>query len=215
MPGEFMNSTSVKAVLVLAAIVPGLSIGTGAVQAAPQGDWPCIQRKVPKLSAGAYWTGPAIDENAAWRNDPEVAQLVGALASRRTPMERAEKLIGDFAKAHEKDKQEKLTLVFAGVFNEINNVRSDVMRGIERFVKNQDAKTDALTKAREEFEALAAKPDKTQEDLNKLAELQATVQWLVRIYDDRQSTLTYICETPVLLEQRLYAVAKAIQAQIG
>ncbi len=184
-------------------------------KAARQEGWPCIQRKVPKLTAGAFWSGPAFDENAPWRDDADVAALVAELVSRRTPLEKADKLIADFAAKQGAEKQAKLALLFTGVFNEINTLRSDIIRGIERFMKNQQAKSDQLQKARAELDALDAKPDKTEADLKRLAELQTTVQWLIRIYDDREGTLTYVCETPVLLEQRLFALSRAIQSHLG
>jgi hypothetical protein len=34
----------------------------------------------------------------------------------------------------------------------------------------------------------------------------------MRILQDRQQALSYVCETPVVLEQRLFALARAIQA---
>lgn len=181
---------------------------------AAQSDWPCVQRKVAKLSPGAFWTGPEISEELPWRDDEAVAQLVPALVSRRVSMEDAGKLVEGFAKAHAADKRQKLTLLFAGVYNEINNLRSDVIRGIGRFAKNQQAKSAQLIKARDDLEALEAKQDKTEGDLTRLGELQTQVQWLQRIYDDRESTTRYICEVPTILEQRLFAVAKLIEDQM-
>jgi len=202
-----------KASVLALAILALAGLGLPA-EAARQEGWPCIQRKVPKLTPGAYWNGPSI-EGLSWRDDREVANLVAGIVSRRTPEKDAEQMIADFAKKHEAEKEQKLTLLFAGVFHEINALRSDIISGIERFMKNQEARADQLTKARAELEALAEKPDKTEADMAKLNELQTAVQWLIRIYDDRESTLTYICETPVLLEQRLFALARAIQSHLS
>ena len=177
-------------------------------------DWPCVQRKVPKLSPGAFWSGPEIDENIAWRDEDAVAQLVPVLVSRRVPIEDAEKQVAAFAKQNEADKRKKLTLLFAGVFSEIDNLRSDVIRGIGRFSKNQVAKSGQLVKARAEFDALARKPDRTEAELTHLGELQTQVQWLQRIYEDRESSTRYMCEIPTILEQRLFAVAKLIEDQM-
>jgi hypothetical protein len=200
-----------------AAIFAGVVLtlaGSGPVAAKEPG-WPCIQRKVPKLTVGAFWSGPPIDENANWRDDREVSALVARIISRRVPLEEAEKEIAAFASAHPNDKTGKLTLLFAGTFTEINNLRSDILRGIDRFMKNQQAKTVQLQQARDEFDALRAKPDKTPDDLRRLDDLQTTVLWLQRIYDDREGSLTYVCESPVLLEQRLFALSRAIQSHLG
>jgi hypothetical protein len=46
-------------------------------------DWRCQQRLVPKLTAAAYWSGPALEGLGDWRAEPEVADLVRRLAPRR------------------------------------------------------------------------------------------------------------------------------------
>jgi hypothetical protein len=44
--------------------------------------------------------------------------------------------------------------------------------------------------------------------------LIAERDWDVRIYDDRHSSLSYLCEQPVLLEQRAFALARTIVDQL-
>jgi hypothetical protein len=177
-------------------------------------DWPCVQRKVPTLSPAAFWTGPEINENLPWRDDESINKLVPTLVSRRVSLEDAGKLIADFAKANEADKKQKLTLLFAGAFTEINNLRSDVIRGIGRFTKNQQMKSAQLVQAQNDLEALSHKPDKTDADQAKISDLETQVQWLQRIYSDREGTTRYICEVPTTLEQRLFAIARLIQEQL-
>ena len=128
-------------------------------------------------------------------------------------MEDAGKMIESFAKRNEADKQQRLTLLFAGVYSEINNLRSDVIRGIGRFAKNQQSKSEQLAKARDDLEALELQ-DKSEDDLKLVGDLQIQVQWLQRIYDDRESTTRYICEVPTTLEQRLFALARLIADQM-
>ena len=38
------------------------------------------------------------------------------------------------------------------------------------------------------------------------------LDWDMRIFQDRQQALTYVCETPVILEQRVFALGRAIAA---
>ena len=42
-------------------------------------------------------------------------------------------------------------------------------------------------------------------------ELVGRVEWDTRIFDERSKTIGYVCEVPVLIEQRLFALARAIQ----
>src|SRR5687767_8168064 len=60
-------------------------------------DWPCVQRKVPALSAATVWEGPPIEEAAKrWRDDAEVVALVERIAPRRTSLQDAEAAIASF-----------------------------------------------------------------------------------------------------------------------
>jgi len=97
-------------------------------------DWPCQQIKVPALSVAAIWSGPSIDDvGDAWQHDQTIADLVATLAARRTPLDQAEKQIGDFLKGGGAEQQQKAKLLFAGLFDTLGRERSTVMDGIERF----------------------------------------------------------------------------------
>lgn len=44
-------------------------------------DWPCMQPKVPELSAAAMWSGPSIaDVGNSWQDDSKVRELVEMIA---------------------------------------------------------------------------------------------------------------------------------------
>ena len=38
-----------------------------------------------------------------------------------------------------------------------------------------------------------------------------SIDWDTRIFEERRKTISYACEVPVLIEQRLFALARAIQ----
>ena len=42
-------------------------------------------------------------------------------------------------------------------------------------------------------------------------EVLKALRWDTRIYDERQAALTYVCESPVLIEQRAFALAREIR----
>jgi hypothetical protein len=61
-------------------------------------NWPCIQHKVPEISAGMMWAGPEIDEqDRTWQESPTIAPLAYRLAQRRLPIEEAVNEIDAFA----------------------------------------------------------------------------------------------------------------------
>ena len=51
-------------------------------------------------------------------------------------------------------------------------------------------------------------------DQTKVDELISRVEWDTRIFDERNKTIGYVCEVPVLIEQRLFALARAIQQSL-
>ncbi len=62
-------------------------------------EWPCIQHKVPEITAGIMWAGPEIDaRDRRWQESPAIAPLAYRLAKRRLPIEEAVNEIDAFAK---------------------------------------------------------------------------------------------------------------------
>jgi len=176
-------------------------------------DWPCVQRQVPSLTAGMVWTGPSVEGlEQAWREEQAVARLVASLTARRTSIEEAKALVGDFAAGLEADRSRKLTLVFAGTLAEINAERGEIIEGIKRYSRRQKALAARIIERTAEIDGLAAQEgDEARKRRRALEEEQI---WDTRVFDEREQSLTYVCEVPVLLEQRLFQVAREIMAQL-
>ena len=175
-------------------------------------DWPCVQIKVPQLSVAAVWAGPPIDDAAsAWEQDPAVRELVARLAARRTPLDEAQKAISDFMTGNADERQQKATLLFAGLFTTLDRERSAVMNGIERFSRQQK---EFVAKIRAETTELRNLQDAADHDAVKTDELASRVEWDTRIFEERKKTISYVCEVPVLIEQRLFALARTIQESL-
>jgi hypothetical protein len=199
-----------------AAFALGLGIGGVAFsQQRPQdkGDWPCRQVKVPSLSAASVWTGPSIEERATkWRDDAVVSDLVIRISIRKTPIEAAEALVRDFARSAGDKRAERLTLLFAGVYDRLESERSEVISGLDRFGRKQKELAEQVRKAAQD---LRTEQDKqSNADPQKLKELGEALQWDMRIFEERRQTVSYVCETPALIEQRFGALARAIQAAL-
>ncbi|WP_428029577.1 hypothetical protein [Ancylobacter sp.] len=194
--------------------VPLLLLGAApALAAAPSGGlWPCIQRKVPELAVGQMWSGPPI-ENLKWRDDREVAELVPVLAAQRTPIEEATKQIDTFAGTLGPNGKDRLTLLFAGLFEQINARRARIMNGIERYAQHQIELSKRIKEESFAF-AKAKKAAASDEDKAKTQEMEKQLLWDTRIYDARQQSMSAVCESPVLLEQRVFALSRAIQEKM-
>jgi hypothetical protein len=191
-------------------------------QAAPrpdaQSDWPCRQAKVTSVAVAGVWTGPPIEDAAKRvREDPALADLVARLAARRTSVEEAQALIDDFAKTAGDNRKERLTALFAGVYERLEAERREVLDGLDRYGAKQKQLAETL---REKTQALRAEQDKTPPDAQqieharKIKEASEALQWDMRVFDERRHALSYVCEAPALIEQRLGALARAIEAGI-
>ena len=174
--------------------------------------WPCAQRKVPTVSAGTLWSGPSLDEGKDWDQDNAVAALAQKLASRRLRIEEVDPLIADFVKEAGPDKDKKLTELFVGVLDVINHNRGEILEGIMRYARGQERLAERM---RKEADAISEKMTDVQGPTGIAAtEQNADFAWDQRIFKERRQALTYVCETPSLLERRAYDLAKRIQAQL-
>jgi hypothetical protein len=172
-------------------------------------DWPCVQPKVPQMSITAMWDGPSIaDVGEAWANDPNIKDLVARLAARRTPLDAAEKAISDFITGGPAEKQDKARKLFAGVFDTLSQQRSEVISGIERVFRNEK---DLADKIRSDVAALRELQDKPDDDQSKTTTLASQVEWSTRIFEDRRKSIRYVCEVPTIIEQRVFALGRAIR----
>ena len=175
-------------------------------------DWPCNQVKVPEISVAAVWAGPSIDDvGNAWEDDATIKDLVARLAARRTPLDDAKKAISDLVTGTEAERQKKAKLIFAGLFKTLNQERSEVMQGIERYFRKQREFSDQIRSKILQLRELQDRPDPDQ---SRIDELTNRVEWDTRIFEERRKTMNFVCEVPVLIEQRLFALARAIQQSL-
>lgn len=197
-----------RAAIVIAAAVFGATLSAAEAADPRYPDWPCAQAKVPELSVAAMWDGPPIDTvGEAWKNDPKIRDLVARLAARRTPLEQAQKAATDFIAASGADKAEKAKLLFAGLFAELNQQRTEVMDGIDRITRKEKELADKILSDRSALGQLQDSPNPDQHQIDDVAN---RLQWGTRIYEDRRKTIRYVCEVPTVIEHRLFALARAI-----
>lgn len=201
------SKAALLAVLLLAA-----SAGAGIAADPRYPDWPCAQAKVPEVSLAAVWNGPPLDDAAdKWKDDTDVSALVERLAARRTPLDEAETLISGFLTGDAAAKSARGTLLFAGLFETLNAQRSSVMNGLERVTRKQRAAAEAIradTIALQELQG-AATPDQAKVD-----QLGNQLTWQTRIFEDRRQVIRFVCEVPVAIDQRLFALGRIIQQQM-
>ena len=203
--------------LPLAALLPISEPAKAADKETP--DWPCIQRKVENLTPIQMWDGPSIEDIKGWWSDKDVQALINKLASRRTSTEEAEKAIKEFAEAQPEDKRdERLTLVFAGLFDKVNTSRRGIISGIEKYQRAQAERAETIEKMGSEIYDLEQKIDKNPDDEAMKAELKKKRddhEWASRIFQEKQRNFPLACEIPVMIDQHIFQMAQLIRQNMS
>jgi hypothetical protein len=193
----------------LAFAVLCLALGVRPAAAAGEDpDWPCVQRLVPEIAPAVVWAGPPLD-SVDGGSSPAIDQLATELAARRIPLAEAEAQVEAFATTLAADQKDgQLTRLFARTLEIINRDRTSIIEGIKKYARGERALAETITEKNDRLRELP-----TDQVLERDA-LIAERDWDIRIYDDRRSALPYLCEQPVLLEQRAFALGRAIAAHL-
>ncbi|HEY1736937.1 MAG TPA: hypothetical protein VGG12_09825 [Methylovirgula sp.] len=213
-----MKRTIVGGCLILAA--SGALCASAVADYTPPGksnpDWPCQQILVSHLSPAQMWTGPSID-NIDKDSDPAVDELAGKLAQRRLSIDDAKSQVDAFAASAGANKSQKLTLLFALLFGKLDSERAEVISGLVRFGHRQKDMADQIRAENEklhEAQDKSTSPEEANDPNSPVSTAAKQLQWDMRIFEDRHKTLSYVCEVPVTIEQRLFALAREIQAKM-
>jgi hypothetical protein len=88
------------------------------------------------------------------------------------------------------------------------------MAGIEKFARQQIALSERIKEAAAQSNDLQNKTDASQQDIARAGQLDEQLLWDTRVFDEREQSLTYVCEVPVLLEQRLFALTRQLATHL-
>jgi hypothetical protein len=176
-------------------------------------DWPCQQRLVPHLSAAAYWSGPPLEGLGDWRADQQVADLVRRLTPRRVSTPEGLSKIAAVAQSLSGDRQRRLALAFQGLLEETDRERSALIDELKQIGRRQRELAGLVDRLRAELDAIS--PNAPGEAATKRVDLQQRHDFTARNFEEIQRTIRYACETPVELDARLGAWARALQDAAG
>ncbi len=171
-------------------------------------DWPCVQRLVPRLTLEALWPGPAPEGD--WRGDAALSAVVAHATARRTTEADGVSALSAFA--HELDaasRRKMLPLAFAGVLEETNAQRGDLIEQIRRFTRRQRELANLSRQLAAELRSLPPNAPVEQR-----TELEQRRHFTAKAFEDAERTLRYTCEAPVRLEGRLGAYARTLAAAL-
>jgi len=187
------------------ALVLGLATAAGAADFSDP-TWPCIQRKVERLSPGIMWPHPVEDRAFDAATEDAVQDLAARIALRRLSLEDLEPMVAGFTAAHGSD-QALLGHLFMTAFETMSRQRQEIIKGIADYSLKQIALAERIDTTRVEMNRLM---DADEPDFDRVDALEEQLAWDERIYTDRAQSLTYVCETPVILEKRLYSIAQML-----
>lgn len=169
--------------------------------------WPCIQRKVTGLTPALMWPDIPAETDLPEAQDSAVKELAAALSLQRVDMDHAAELVAEFTAAQGHDAT-LLAQVFARTFHALETRRGRIINGIGDFSLGQIELSKRVDATRAQMDALMAQD---APDYDKVDALEEQLDWDERIFIDRQQSITYLCETPVLLEKRLFAISQLLQ----
>jgi hypothetical protein len=194
----------------------GALFAAAAANAAPPGprdpDWPCQQIKVPQLSLAAVWSGPPlVQQQTDWQQDQQVVDLVHDVAQRRVPIEQASDRIHAFVQLVREQREPKLLELLAGLFSVLDEQHGAVLAGLDRFGARQKELAAAIREDNEKLRTMQADPSADASEVNRLVQ---QVTWDAEVFRDRRQALSYACDVPGKIEQRLFALARIIQQEL-
>ncbi|POF28328.1 hypothetical protein CLV41_11595 [Roseibium marinum] len=198
---------TLSAVLLAKVFLCGICIDYAAAATFDDPTWPCQQRKVESLSMALMWTSQlpeGFDPQKPGTLTPQARDLAALLSLRKFSLEEAETAIREFADSDNNAEPQQMAAIFAQVFNSLGNTRRQIINGIESYSLKQIALSEKIDLTRSDMRVLM---DAEKPDFDKVDALEEQLDWDERVFRDRGRSLTYVCETPVLIEKRLYALA--------
>jgi len=192
-------------------VLPLVSAPARAQPAAPA-DWPCVQVLVPEISPSVLWPVP-IDPGVAdsWRKEPGAR----ALAERLGDLERVDAAVleamDDYAASlPEAERREGLTRLADGVVDVANDRRGTYLDGIRRYTRQQIAIAGQIESTLNRLAELDDAAEASAAEEAARVEVEETLAWHERLYDQRERAIRALCERPVELEETLSEVLREL-----
>lgn len=192
-------------IAVLAAL---FSLTTANAQAPGTPDWwPCVQRYVPKLSTGTFWKD-GLEPSNSWRKSEEIMGLVQRFSDRDIPVEKNLEEVRVFLDSTTGDKRQVAEDLVRGLESKVNAQRDQVIRGIKRFADRQTMMIRRIEQQTRAMEDTGLEPTQKYD-------LEVRQKWDIRVFEEREAMINYLCEQPVLLEKKFFSVGRVIAESQG
>jgi hypothetical protein len=119
--------------------------------------------------------------------------------------------IAGFARTLSGDRPHSLGLAFRGLLDESDRERAGLIEQLKQIGRRQRELADVVARLAAELNAIP--PDATGDAAARRTDLQQRHDFTARNFEEIQRTIRYACETPVALDARLGAWARALQKE--
>lgn len=186
------NRCALKSVLLMALIQPALAN-------ANEPDWPCIQAFVPVVELGVLWPQVVPESDLGqWKDDEKIESLAQKLGNLAEYTDADREMVEQFIDAiPEADKSTKLNQLAEGTLAVSNKRRTLYINGIKKYTRQQSA----IAKQIEDGLNTLAQMEQDNVQSAERDELQETMNWHQRVFDQREHSMIALCDQPVLVEQ--------------
>lgn len=207
-----------KKIVVMLVLV--MMLATGIVEArfgsAPEG-WPCVQPYVAEVSAGAFWTGGELPASETLVGNEALMRLVEEVSDRtisyQQSLDKVKTFLDQLEGSSPEHKQEQVALLIVALTDSINSKRAQVLKAIERFSKRQQMMITRIEDQDSKIRTIES--DDGAENVSTLEDLETRQKWDIRVFEEREFQKNYLCEQPVLLEQRFFLLGREIAAWLS
>jgi len=173
-------------------------------------EWPCVQVLVPEIVSAVVWP-KVIDESliGAWKEDGSLTAMVKKLSDLDEFAESERQLIADFTESVPEDSRaDTLDMLADGIITLSNRRRTQYIEGIKRYTRQQISIAGQIESTLNQLVELEALSD--PESVIRQAEIEETLHWHQRVYDQREHAIRSLCERPIELEEKLSGVLREL-----
>jgi len=173
-------------------------------------EWPCVQVLVPEIVSAVFWP-EVIDESliGAWKEDESLTAMVEKLSDLDEFTESERQLIAVFVESVPQDSlADTLNMLADGIITLSNRRRTQYIGGIKRYTRQQISIAEQIESTLNQLAELEAQS--APESVTRQAEIEETLHWHQRVYDQREHAIRSLCERPVELEEKLSEVLREL-----
>lgn len=171
-------------------------------------EWPCVQVLVPEIVVAVVWP-QLIDESliGAWKQDESLTAMAKKLSDLDEFTDAERQQIADFVESvPAAELTVTLNKLADGIVNLSNRRRSQYIGGIKRYTRQQVSIASQIESRLNQLAKLETQSDPAS--ITRQAEIEETLHWHQRVYDQREHAIPSLCERPVELEEKLSTVLR-------